>query len=263
MTSAETKQELTEEFSGIKYILTSKMRSKLLLSLYKHPKKLEELRNELKKPSATILHSLKELETINLVKKFQKSYELTSNGFLLSTNMIKLIENWNSVNKNKTFWNSHDISQLPEDLLKNIYLLKDAEYVNSTTTNLSNAFNTYINLISNTKNLDIILPIYSENHLKYFIELLRKDKLDSLNLIINKKILNSMKKNDILNESILKNEKVSIKCIDEELKIFLTCSDDFMTLTLFFNDGHYDDSQILVAKDDNAIKWATTLLNFI
>lgn len=108
--------------------------------------------------------------------------------------MIKLIENWNSVNKNKTFWNSHDISQLPEDLLKNIYLLKDAEYVNSTTTNLSNAFNTYINLISNTKNLDIILPIYSENHLKYFIELLRKDKLDSLNLIINKKILNSMKK---------------------------------------------------------------------
>lgn len=61
----------------------------------------------------------------------------------------------------------------------------------------------------------------------------------------------------------MKNEKVSIKCIDEELKIFLTCSDDFMTLTLFFNDGHYDDSQILVAKDDNAIKWATTLLNFI
>ena len=76
MTSAETKQELTEEFSGIKYILTSKMRSKLLLSLYKHPKKLEELRNELKKPSATILHGLKELETINLVKKFQKTHQI-------------------------------------------------------------------------------------------------------------------------------------------------------------------------------------------
>lgn len=263
MTSTETKQELTEEFSGIKYILTSKMRSKLLLSLYQEPKKLEKLRKELKKPSATILHGLKELETINLVKKFQKTYELTSNGFLLTTNMIKLIENWNSVNKSKMFWNNHDISQIPEEMLKNIYLLKDAEYVNSTTSNLSNAFNTYINLISTAKNLKIILPIYSENHLKYFIGLLRKNKLDSLNLIINKKILNSIEKNDMLTKYILENEKVNITCINEELKIFLTCSDDFMSLTLFFNDGHYDDSQILIAKDKNAIKWGSTLLNFI
>ena len=128
MTSVQTKTELTEEYKNVKYILTSSMRTKLLLAVYESSKNLEDLRTELKKPSATILHGLKELENINLVKKTQKYYELTSNGFLLTTNMIKLIENWFSINKNKKFWNDHDLSDIPEDMLKSMYLLKEAEY---------------------------------------------------------------------------------------------------------------------------------------
>ena len=67
MTSVQTKKELNKEFKDVKYILTSSMRSKLLLAVYNAPKNLEELRNELQKPSATILHGLKELENINLI----------------------------------------------------------------------------------------------------------------------------------------------------------------------------------------------------
>ena len=162
MTSVQTKTELTEEYKNVKYILTSSMRTKLLLAVYESSKNLEDLRTELKKPSATILHGLKELENINLVKKTQKYYELTSNGFLLTTNMIKLIENWFSINKNKKFWNDHDLSDIPEDMLKSMYLLKEAEYENSTTSDLSNAFNKYIKLLSKSTELKIILPIYSE-----------------------------------------------------------------------------------------------------
>ena len=141
MTAIQTKEELNDEFKNVKYILTSSMRTKLLLTVYESSKNLEELRTELKKPSATILHGLKELETINLIRKSQKYYELTSNGYLLTTNMIKLIENWYSINKSKKFWNNHDLSDIPDEMIKNIYLLKDAEYENSTTSNLSNAFN--------------------------------------------------------------------------------------------------------------------------
>lgn len=256
------KKALTNEFSGIKYILTSGMRSRLLLSIYSNPKNLDDLRKELKKPSATILHGLKELETINLVKKVQKSYELTSNGFLLTTNMVKLIENWHSVNRNKLFWNSHDLSALPEDILKNVYLLKDAKYVNSTTSDLSNAFNTYIQLISNASHLTIILPIYSENHIKYLIKILKNSKLKSLELIINEKILNSLQQNEIINKTLLHNKKVKTRCITQDIKLFLTYSEEFMSLTLFFKDGHYDDSQILIAKDKNALKWALNLLTY-
>lgn len=259
MSAVGTKKDLTDDFSGIKYILTSGMRSKLLLAIYDGPKNLDELRNELKKPSATILHGLKELETINLVRKVQKYYELTSNGFLLTTNMVKLIENWYAINKNKLFWNSHDLDGIPEEVLKDVYLLKNADYVASTTSDLSNAFNTYIKLISKAKKLKIVFPIYSENHFKHLIRLLKGNKLKRLDLIVSEEILSSIEENEQLKRDLVNNNKVNIKCVEGKLKVFLTYSEDFMALTLFFKDGHYDDSQILIAKDENAIKWAKTL----
>lgn len=260
MTAVETKEELAKEFSGIKYILTSGMRSKLLLAMYENPKNLDELRNELKKPSATILHGLKELENINLIKKVQKYYELTSNGFLLTTNMVKLIENWYAINKNKLFWNSHDLSDIPDDVLKDIYLLKNAEYVTSTTSDLSNAFNTYIKLISKAKELKIVLPIYSENHFKHLIKLLNGKKLKKLTLIVTEEIMDSAMNNNLFKKELINNPKVEIECIERKFKFFLTCSDRFMSMTLFFKDGHYDDSQILIAKDPNAIRWSEILV---
>ena len=262
MTNIQTKQELNKEFKDVKYLLTSSMRTKLLLAVYEIPKNLDELRQELKKPSATILHGLKELETINLVRRAHKYYELTSNGYLLTTNMIKLIENWYSLSKDEIFWNNHDLSDIPDDIIKNIYLLKDVEYVNSTTSDLSISFNKYIQLISEASKLQIILPIYSENHFKHIIDLLNSNQLKKLELIINNKIYESIHKNKQFRKELLENEKVKTTVIDKNLKIFLTYSEEFMSLTLFFKDGHYDDSQILIGYDKNSLKWAYNLIEY-
>ncbi len=43
------KNDLKEEYQGIKYILTSTMRTKLLLSIYNESKNLDDLRIELEK----------------------------------------------------------------------------------------------------------------------------------------------------------------------------------------------------------------------
>ncbi|WP_220607418.1 helix-turn-helix transcriptional regulator [Methanobrevibacter oralis] len=262
MTNSNTKKQLENEFKNIKYILTSTMRTRLLLSIYEDSKNLDDLRNELNKPSATILHGLKELENINLVKKVQKYYQLTSNGYLLTTNMRKLIENWYSINKNKLFWNNHDLEDIPEDILKDIYLLKDAEYVNSTTSDLSYAFNNFIKLISNAKSLKMILPIYSENHFKHIINLLNNDTLEELELIISNDIFESIKSNEFFNKELMNNKKVKIFRVEKSLKLFLTFSKDFMSLTLFFKDGHYDDSQILISKTKNSIEWSRILYDY-
>ena len=253
----------THEFKNVKYILTSSMRTLILVVLYNNRRNLNELRDELKKPSATILHGLKELEENNLIKKDRKDYELTSNGYLLATNIIKLIDNWYSIEKNKYFWNSHDLSGIPENLLNKLYLLKDAQFISSTTSDLSNAFNTYIELISTSPELTIMLPIYSENHLKHLIRLLKNGNLKQLTLLINREILQTMKKSRYLKKSLIENEKVKIIETDKNFKIFLTFCRDFMTLTLFFKDNHYDDSQIIIDKHQSAIKWSKDLFDTI
>lgn len=262
MTGVESRMELSEDFKSLKYLLTSSMRTKLLLAIYNNSKNLDELRKELKKPSATILHGLKELENINLVKKDQKYYELTSNGYLLTANMVKLIENWYSINKSRGFWDNHDLKDIPEDVLKNIFLLKEAEYVNSTTSDLSNAFTNYINHMKNAKRLRIILPIYSENHFKQLIKLLNDKKLEVLEIVVSEHILRSIKRNNFFKNALIEHEKVIIIPIKKNVKVFLTCSEGFMALSLFFKDGHYDDSQILIATDNNALRWADTLFKY-
>lgn len=176
--------------------------------------------------------------------------------------MRKLIENWYSINKNKLFWNNHDLEDIPEDILKDIYLLKDAEYVNSTTSDLSYAFNNFIKLISNAKSLKMILPIYSENHFKHIINLLNNDTLEELELIISNDIFESIKSNEFFNKELMNNKKVKIFRVEKSLKLFLTFSKDFMSLTLFFKDGHYDDSQILISKTKNSIEWSRNLYDY-
>lgn len=260
MTSLQTKQELNEEFRNVKYILTSNMRTRLILAIYESSKNLDTLRRELKKPSATILHGLKELETINLVQKSKKNYRLTSNGYLLATNMVKLIENWYTINNNRDFWNNHDLSGIPDEFLKKMYFLKDVEYVTSTTIDLSNAFNRYINLIENTENLRIILPIYSENHLKHIINLLKEKSIENLELIVSDNILKSIKRKQSY-KRVLFSDNVKLIRIKQNLKLFLTCSDEAMSLTLFFKDGYYDDSQILIGNSKKSMQWAEDLFN--
>ncbi|WP_407416405.1 helix-turn-helix transcriptional regulator [Methanobrevibacter sp.] len=256
------KNNNAQEFKNVKYLLTSSMRTLILVVLYNKKKNLNEIRDELHKPSATILHGLKELEENNLIKKDRKYYSLTSNGYLLATNVIKLIDNWHSIEKNKIFWNNHDLRGIPENFLNKLYLLKDAELISSTTSDLSNAFNKYIELISASKELTIILPIYSENHFKYIIKLLKSNQLNSLTLLVNTEILQTMQKSRYLKKSLIENKNVEILETDEHIKLFLTYSTDFMALTLFFKDNHYDDSQIIIDNHKSAIKWSKELFNF-
>ena len=91
------------------------------------------------------------------------------------------------------------------------------------------------------------------------IKLLNGKKLESLELIVSEHILRSIKRNDFFKNALIKHEKVRIISIKRNIKIFLTYSEDFMALSLFFKDGHYDDSQILIANDGNALNWAESL----
>ena len=100
------------------------------------------------------------------------------------------------------------------------------------------------------------------NHFKHLITLLKNNALQNLTILLNSKILHNMKRSRYLKRSLLENKKVNILEIKKDPKLFLTFSKDFMTLTLFFKDNHYDDSQIIIDKHKSAIKWSNELFNY-
>ena len=95
-----------------------------------------------------------------------------------------------------------------------------------------------VSCTKNPHNLNILLPIYSENHLKHIINISKNDYLKRITLLTTTEIYRTIRKSRFLKKSLFGNDKISIIKTSEELKIFLTYSDEFMSLTLFFKDGH-------------------------
>ena len=247
------------DFLTVRFLLASKMRPLLLLLLSDKEYDLNDFREELNKPSASILHGLKELERINLIKKNFKKYSLSSKGVLCSASLKKLFKDLYIFEINRDFWLNHSIESIPIESFKNTYLLKDSVFVESDEHNLSKSFTQYLELLSNCGNMEIILPIFLEEHLEIILENLENG--DNLILITNEEVLSSLKKSKYYDDLIdfSKKSQLIIRKVDYDLKIFLTICDDFMSLSLFFKDGLFDNSCFILNEHSEGIKWARIL----
>lgn len=250
-----------DDFITVRFLLASKMRSLLLLLLLNSQCDLNDFREELDKPSASILHGLKELERINLIEKNFKNYSLSTKGVLCAASLKKIFQDLYIFQINRDFWQNHSIDSIPADSFKKSYLLKDSVFVESDEHNLSKSFNKYLDLISTCGDMKIILPIFLEEHLEIILENLENG--DNLLLITNEEVLSSLKESiyyeDLVDFS--KKGQVSIRKVDYDLKIFLTICDDFMSLSLFYKDGLYDNSCFILNEHKEGIEWANFLLD--
>ena len=86
---------------------------------------------------------------------------------------------------------------------------------------------------------------------------------DNLLLITNEEVLSSLKKSEYYDDLIdfSKKGQLIIRKVDDDLKVFLTICDDFMSLSLFFKDGLFDNSCFILNENADGIKWARILFN--
>ena len=247
------------DFLAVRFLLASKIRPKLLLLLSESYYDLNGFRRDLDKPSASILHGLKELESVNLIKKNFKYYSLTSKGVLCSESLKKLYEDLYIFQSNKDFWLNHSIESIPKESFKNAYLLKDSVFVESDEHNLSKSLMKYLHLLSTSKDMKIILPIFLDEYLDIILENLEKG--NNLVLITNSRVLSSLKESKYYERFVdySKGGKVSIRRVDDDLKLFLTACDNGMALNLFFIDGLFDNSCCIFNETLDGIVWANFL----
>ncbi|GAA5819280.1 MAG: DUF1724 domain-containing protein [Methanobrevibacter sp. CfCl-M3] len=250
-------------FYELRNIISSESRSKVILHLYLYRNDLnnvETLKNKIKKSAPYILNSVRELEIMGLIKRANKIFYLTSKGNIITAIFIKLIENTYIFKKND-FWTVHNLKQIPFELLNHIYFLKDGKYIQSTNKDLKKPVREYLKLIKSSDDLNIIMPIFSKIHLDDIFKFTIKNN-GSLKIISNEEIFNLIF-DDYQNEikTLLNKNKIEFWNINLDLEIFLTSSHNFSSLNLFFKDGHYDDSSLLLDKSIKGIEWGLKLFN--
>lgn len=257
--------KVTEEeinFNDLKFLLKSDIRLCVVVDLYFGKKNLSQLREDLGKSSASLLHVLSELASKNLVLKSERNYYLSSKGYLFALNVIKLFQNWNSFTMLESFWIKHDLSMIPIEFFQSSYLLIDSEIVKSEEIDFAKPLKVYLDLLQDSKILNVIFPIFSDIHLNALFK--EVEKGSKLNLITTPFVLESFRQKGFMKRLFELSQDYDVtlwRC--DDLNFFMTCSENFMSLNLFFMDNHYDDSVMLLNKEEEGIIWGKYLFDYI
>nr|WP_225370802.1 hypothetical protein [Methanobrevibacter arboriphilus] len=166
----------------------------------------------------------------------------------MAMNVIKLIQNIYSINNNSHFWDSHSIKDIPYESLKKIHLIQNAKSIRSSDNDLAKTSKEYISLVSKSKDIKVLLPIFSSVHLDVLLKSLNNGA--NLELIANKNILEFIRNNgygkkfssfveDIntnnnKNNKNNKNNSLKIWELSKEFKLFLSSGNNFFIIRIIF-----------------------------
>jgi predicted transcriptional regulator len=238
--------------------LRSELKLKILLSLLGGEKKISELRINAETRDTTILHVLEEFDDLNLTKKSQGLYKLSSLGIIEA----KIFKEFNStigvIEKFKDFWLSHNVDDIPAHLLQNIGALKDAQLVRTQASELGIVHQTFIETIKTSKMIKGISPIFHPDFISSFGQLLEQG--NTIELIVSSDVLNKI--TGFVDLDIVKKYLTEDKLrvfLKDDLKIALALTERSFSLGLFALSGTYDDSMDLRSDSIEAIKWGERL----
>ncbi|HML05186.1 MAG TPA: transcriptional regulator FilR1 domain-containing protein [Methanobacterium sp.] len=232
----------------LKFISTSDVKTKIILSLKNEPKKLSDIKKDTQIGSSTILHNMRQLEYKNFVIKEFQDYSLTPTGQLIALNLISMINSIYLAKKNKYYLLNHGIDCIPDDLINKIECLNNIEILDH-----ESIIQEFKNSLVESKNINCILGHYTA-------EILLETSFNKNNH------LNVISPENSLNESIkIKNEFKSLKNIElrkfgADLKLELIVLADSMLLNLPpLNE--FPDKLFLISRSEKGVKWGNELFN--
>lgn len=252
-----------EDIKGdIKFLTTSSVRTKIILSLNRGNKDLNTLKNELDLESSAALHALKKLESQNIIIKKENEYFLSSFGKLYAVKSENLFKSFYTIKEYEKIWLDHWIDGIPKKLVKKIKCLNNSFLVESTPTDIIKPHSNYAKLVSKACEIKSISPIFYYPYIDIYKNALKRDA--DVKLILTPLILAKMTETAGMKflKEILSSKNFKLYKIDEDVKIAFTVAEDFLSLGLFSTEGIYDATINLVSYDNDAIKWGNKLFNY-
>lgn len=245
----------------IKFITTSNVRTKIILSLNNGNKDLNALKNELNLESSAALHALKKLENQKIIIKKENKYSLSPVGKLLVLKSENLFKSFYTIKKYRKIWLNHCINGIPKNLLKEIKYLNNSFLVESTPTDIIKPHTHYTKLMNESSEIKSISPIFYYPYIDIYKNALKRGA--DVKLVLTPLILSKITEtagNELLRE-ISSSNKFKLYQIDADIKIVFTVTENFLSLGLFSTEGLYDATMKLISHDADAIEWGNKLFD--
>lgn len=256
--------EQDEILDILKIFGRSEIRIKILIILGYSEAKIGVLSEKLNLTSSNILHAMKALEEIEIIKKSREVYSLTNIGYILFKSFNNSIRIITTLSKNSKFWLSHDISGIPEHLLNQIGKIHSCEIVRSSPENIIWPLTNFIDIVSKAKWMKGISPIFCIEFFNLVKTLLEKNnnvELILTDLVLSKVLITGNEKPGFLEEAY-NDGRLKLFKIDDDVKVGFTITDSVISLGLFDREGDYDMANDLVGYEEGALEWGMQLYEY-
>lgn len=245
----------------LKFITSSKVRTRIMLGLQEEPKTSSVLRDEVSASASSIIHAARDLEKEDLLVEKEDGYHLTSLGSIVASQLDELVETMYVLDSNRQFWLTHDADAIPQEFLERLHELQGVEVVKSAPTDLVKALSTYLKLIRAAERLTGVSPILHPEFPGVIEKLVRKGV--DVELILTEEVFERGKANyPHLFQELIAENNFQVWVSDIPVGVAFTVTDTFMSLGLFDLNGNFDSDTDLVSKDKGAINWGRELFEY-
>jgi len=240
-------------------ISASDKRRNLLILLNSGPKEWDEIKQVLKVTSTGMLPQVKILEEEHLVQREGRKFSLTPLGKVLTAHMVPLIRTMDVFDKNKKFWQEHNLEVLPPEILLDIGDLGNYRIIENADEEIFD-INTFLNNISQSKTIRGISHTVHPRYPNFFLDLAKRGVEASL--ILTPGVYKIMKeKYAQALEAGLRIKSSSVYVSRSDIKFSFTVTDTYFSISLFYNNGVFDSKNDVVSYDPSALRWGERIFN--
>jgi predicted transcriptional regulator len=240
-------------------ISASDKRRNLLILLTHGPQEWDEIKRILKVTSTGMLPQIKILEEEHLIERDGRKFFLTPVGRVLATQLEPLVRTMEVLDSNKKYWQEHDLSVLPPEILLHIGELGDYQIIENPDVELFDV-NTFLKNISSSKVLKGISHTVHPRYPSFFLGLAKKGVETSL--ILTPEVFRVIKEKyrDLL-EEWLECENAHLYVPPGDIRFSFVVTDTYFSISLFHTSGVFDSKNDCVSFDPSARIWGNRIFD--
>jgi len=241
-------------------ISASDKRRNLIILLNSGPKEWDDIKKILNVTSTGMLPQIKILEDEHLIARDGRRYSLTPLGRILADKTEPLLRTLEIFDRNRKFWQDHNLSVLPHEILLNIASLGNYEIHSVPDEDLFNV-NPFLANLASAKTIKGISHTVHPKFPEFFTALGRQCTQSSL--IFTPNVFRIVREDyPELLEQYLSNESASLYVSNENLRFSFAVTDSYFSISFFHNSGMFDSKHDVTSRDPSALKWGDQIFAY-
>lgn len=228
---------------------------KTLLALLSGQKDATGLSEAIGSDKSTALHFAAALRKEGLVAKDEKMHCLTSIGRLHAMLLRSMVTGKAAIEENKAFWEGHDVSSIPDDLMAQIGLLAGCQCVQDNGHTVMKSLDNFLRLMGQAKAFYGASSVIAPGHVDLISGLITRGA--NVELILGESIIGLISCD--MMASWQAHSNFTLYSMPDTCRAAFAVSEEVLSLGLYLPDGHYDTNQDLICRGPGAVKWGRKL----